>query len=105
MVSLASEVIRLERSRCQRLPSQISQPQVGTYLGLWPCCSRRCRALLWSMKYLAWVGVELSIVDAPLPGVQEVRWSWGERLVCGMAGRPVNEMKARGLCRVWKGAK
>jgi hypothetical protein len=56
------------------------------------------------MKYLAWVGVELSIVDAPLPGVQEVRWSWGERLVCGMAGRPVNELKARGLCRVWKGA-
>ena len=45
------------------------------------------------MKYLTWVGVELSIVDAPLLGVEEVRWSWGERLVCGWEG----------LRRVWKG--
>ncbi len=45
-VSLAREVMRLDWSLSQRLPSQMSQPQVGTYLRLWPCWVRNCRALL-----------------------------------------------------------
>ncbi len=63
-VSLAREVMRLDWSLSQRLPSQVSQPQVGTYLRLWPCWVRSCRALLWSVK--RWVEVGLVMSDVPL---------------------------------------